>query len=77
MKNTILGEGIKPMKRRYVHLSKSKEEAFQVGSRKSKNPIVFTVKAKEAFQGGTRFYDMGVTVLAEFVPSEFIELVNG
>jgi putative RNA 2'-phosphotransferase len=77
MKDTILGEGLKPMRRRYVHLSKSKEEAFQVGSRKSKNPLVFTVKAKEAFQKGIRFYDMGVTVLAEFVPSEFVELVNG
>jgi putative RNA 2'-phosphotransferase len=76
MKNTILGEGLKPMKRRYVHLSKSKEEAFQVGRRKSKNPIVFTVKAKEAFQRGAKFYDMGVTVLAEFVPSEFIELIQ-
>jgi putative RNA 2'-phosphotransferase len=76
MKNTILSGGLKPMKRRYVHLSKSKEEAFQVGGRKSKNPIVFAVKAKEAFQRGTRFYDMGVTVLAEFVPSEFVELIQ-
>jgi len=77
MKNVILSEGLRPMRRRYVHLSKSKEEAFQVGRRKSKNPVVFAVKAKEAFKSGTRFYDMGVTVLAEFVPGEFIELVNG
>lgn len=76
MTNTILGEGLKPMKRRYVHLSKSKEEAFQVGRRKSKSPVVFTIKAKEAFQKGIQFYDMGVTVLAEFVPSEFMELIQ-
>ena len=77
MKNTIFGEGLKPMKRRYVHLSRSKEEAFQVGRRKSQSPMVFTIKAKEAFQNGIKFYDMGVVVLTEFVPSEFIELVNG
>lgn len=77
MKNTILGEGLKPMKRRYLHLSKSKEEAFQVGGRKSRSPMVFTIKAREAFQKGIKFYDIGSVVLSEFVPSEFIELANG
>jgi len=77
MKNTILAEGLKPMKRRYVHLSKSKEEAFQVGSRKSKSPAVFTIKAKEASKKGIEFHDMGVVVLGEFIPSEFIELASG
>jgi putative RNA 2'-phosphotransferase len=77
MKNTVLAEGLKSMQRKYVHLSKNKEEAFQVGRRKSQSPIVFTIKAKEAFQNGIKFYDMGIVVLTEFVPSEFIELVNG
>jgi len=77
MKNTILAEGLKSMQRRYVHLSKNKEEAFQVGRRKSQSPVVHTIKAKEAFQSGIKFYDMGIVVLTEFVPSEFIELVNG
>ena len=76
MKNTILGEGLKSIKRRYVHLSKSREDAFQVGRRKSDSPIVFTIKAKEAFQNGIKFYDMGTVVLSEFVPTEFIELAN-
>lgn len=77
MKNTILGEGLKPMRRKYVHLSKSKEEAYQVGGRKSKNPMVFTIKAKEAYRNGIKFYDMGFVVLSEFVSSEFIQLING
>jgi putative RNA 2'-phosphotransferase len=77
MENTILDEGLKPVKRRYVHLSKNKEEAFQVGSRRSRNPIVFTIKAREAFQSGIKFYDMGIVLLSECVPSEFIELVKG
>ena len=77
MKNSILAEGLRPMKRRYVHLSKTKEEAFQVGGRKSKNPAVFTIKAKEACQNGIKFHDMGVVVLGEFIPSEFMELASG
>jgi putative RNA 2'-phosphotransferase len=77
MKNTILAEGLKPMKRRYVHLSKSKEDAFQVGGRKSNNPAVFTIKAKEACQNGIKFHDMGVVVLGGFIPSQFIELIEG
>jgi putative RNA 2'-phosphotransferase len=76
MKNAILAEGIKPMRRRYLHLSKSKDEAFQVGRRKSKSPLVFTIKAKEAFHNGIKFYDMGIVVLSESMPSEFIELAN-
>lgn len=77
MKNTILAEGLKPMKRRYVHLSKSREEALQVGSRKSKSPTVFAIKAREASKKGIKFHDMGVVVLGEFIPSEFIELASG
>jgi len=76
MKDTILTEGIKPMRRKFVHLSKTKEEAFQVGRRKSKNPIVFVVEAKEAYQRGVKFYDMGVVVLTEAVPAEFIQLLT-
>ncbi len=73
MIGAILTEGIKPMRRKYVHLSKTREEAFQVGRRKSKNPIVFAVKAKEAYQRGIKFYDMGVVVLTEAVSAEFIQ----
>ncbi len=73
MKVAILAEGIKPMRRKFVHLSKTEEEAFQLGRRKSKNPIIFTVKAKEACQRGIKFYDMGVVVLTETVSAEFIQ----
>jgi putative RNA 2'-phosphotransferase len=72
-KDAISTDGIKPMTRRYVHLSKSKDEAFQVGRRKSTNPIIFNVKAREAYQKGVKFYDMGVVVLTEAIAAEFIQ----
>jgi putative RNA 2'-phosphotransferase len=72
MKQSILTEGIKPESRRFVHLSKTSHEALQVGKRKSKNPMVFTVNAKEAHRQGIRFYDMGLVVLTEGIPAEHI-----
>ena len=76
MKGSILEEGIKPMKRKYVHLSKTTEEASQLGNRKSKNPVVFTVKAREAHEQGIRFYDMDLVVLTEEVPARFIRFAG-
>jgi putative RNA 2'-phosphotransferase len=76
MKESIIEEGVKPMKRRYVHLSKTTEEAFQVGHRKSKNPIVFTVKAREAHEEGIKFYDMDLVVLTEEVPARFVRFAD-
>lgn len=76
MKDSILEEGVKPMKRKYVHLSKTTEEAFQVGHRKSKSPIVFAVKAREAHEQGIRFYDMDLVVLTEKVPARFIQFAG-
>ncbi len=73
MKQTIMTEGIKPMRRKFVHLSKTNQEALQVGKRKSKNPIVFTVNAKEAHRQGISFYDMELVVLTEGIPAEFIQ----
>ncbi|MGB2769309.1 MAG: RNA 2'-phosphotransferase [Candidatus Zixiibacteriota bacterium] len=61
------------MKRKYVHLSKTREEALQVGRRKSKNPIVFTVEAKRAYEQGITFYHIGLVVLTEVVPAGFVQ----
>ncbi|UCB53079.1 MAG: RNA 2'-phosphotransferase [Candidatus Zixiibacteriota bacterium] len=76
MKDSILEEGIKPMKRKYVHLSKTTEEAFQVGGRRSKNPVVFAVKAEEAHGKGIKFYDMGLVVLTAEVPARFVRFAD-
>lgn len=76
MKDSIREEGVKPMKRKYVHLSKTTEEAFQVGHRKSKSPIVVTVKAREAHEQGIKFYDMDLVVLTKEVPARFVQFAG-
>jgi putative RNA 2'-phosphotransferase len=76
MKNTILIEGLMPMTRKYVHLSKTKEDAFSVGKRKSQNPILFIVNAREACRRGIKFYDLGVVMLTEKIPIEYLQLMD-
>lgn len=69
----ILREGLKPMRRHYVHLSRDTEDAFIVGRRDDKNPIILKIKAKEAHSKGIKFYRAGDLYLAEYIPPEFIE----
>lgn len=76
MTKAIVEEGLRPMRRRYVHLSKTKDEARKVGRRKSKNPIVFAVKAREAYEEGVEFCDIGAVVLTEALPAEFVRLAQ-
>jgi putative RNA 2'-phosphotransferase len=66
-------EGLKPMKREYVHLSKTVEEAISVSKRKSKNPSVLKISAREAQKKGILFFDRGSVVVVKYVPPEFLE----
>ncbi len=70
----ILKEGLKPMKRQYVHLSRSVDDAIEVGRRHAKRPFVLKVRAREAYKKGIPFYLAGDTYLAPYVPPEFIEV---
>lgn len=48
-------EGLKPMSRLYVHLSKDKETAVKVGKRHGK-PVVLKIRAEEMYNDGSKFY---------------------
>ena len=52
----ILKVGLKPMKRRWVHLSPTMEIATEVGLRRTKNPIILEIDAEAARKNGLRFY---------------------
>lgn len=71
----IKKEGLKPMRRQYVHLSKTIEEAIEVGKRKSNYTVVFKIFAQRAFEKGIQFYDMGEVVLVKNIPPEFLEII--
>ena len=52
----ILKVGLKPMKRRWVHLSPAIEIANEVGLRRTKNPVILEIDAEVARKKGLRFY---------------------
>jgi putative RNA 2'-phosphotransferase len=71
----IRSEGLKPMRRQFVHLSNNREDAMAVGKRKAQEPVILAVRSGEAFAAGILFYEGNERVwLADHVPPEHIEL---
>lgn len=70
--NDIRRDGLKKMSRTHVHLSKDKETATRVGSRRGK-PVILKIEALKMNNDGYPFYlsDNGVW-LTEHVPSKYI-----
>lgn len=69
----IQKEGLKKMSRRHVHLSKDKETATKVGSRRGK-PVILTINAAAMQTDGYTFFlsDNGVW-LTDQVPVQYIQ----
>ena len=76
--SVILKEGLKPMKRRWVHLSATPEIAKDVEKRRTPKPTILVVDAEKARQEGVKFYKATDQVyLSEEVPSKFIKILSG
>ena len=76
--HVILREGLKPMKRQFVHLSDDVETAQIVGRRKDHQPVIFKVRALEASETAVHFYlGNDSTWLADHIPPEFLEILEG
>ena len=73
----ILREGLRPMKRLYVHLSRDYDTAVQVGRRHGK-PAVLLVRAGKMREDGYPFFLSANGVwLTKAVPPEYLELTDG
>lgn len=73
----IQKEGIKPMARQYVHSGIEIKTAENVGLRKSKEPVILVVRAKQAYEAGVGFYEGNDKVwLSDVIPPEFIDFPN-
>lgn len=69
----ILADGLRPMRRQYVHLSVDLAMARSVGSRKADEPTLLVVAAREAAEAGVAFYAGNDKVwLADSVPAAFV-----
>lgn len=52
----IVYDGLKPMNRKYVHLSSDYGTAVKVGSRHDRKPVILTVDAASMHKDGFEFY---------------------
>jgi putative RNA 2'-phosphotransferase len=69
----IRSEGLKKMSRQHVHLSKDKETAIKVGSRRGA-PVILNVQAGVMHASGYTFYLSANEVwLTDEVPAKYIE----
>lgn len=69
----IKKEGLQKMSRQHVHLSKDRETAVKVGSRRG-IPQILTVRSGEMFKNGYTFYLSENNVwLTDEVPAKYIE----
>ncbi len=73
---SIMREGIKPMNRLYVHLSKDEETAVKVGKRHG-DPIILLISADEMYQDGKKFYlSQNGVWLTKYIEKKYIQTVG-
>ena len=73
--DAIMKDGLKPMRRQYVHISPDYETAVNVGSRHGK-PVVLVIKAKEFVADGHKLYRSTNGVWqAEAVPTKYFSIM--
>ncbi len=70
----ILREGLKPMKRRWVHLSPTVKVAREIGYRRTRSPVILEIDAEKARRDGFKFYEATDKVyLCRKIPPKYIK----
>jgi putative RNA 2'-phosphotransferase len=73
----ILKTGLKPMKRKWAHLSPTIEVAMEVGLRKARKPVILEIDAEAARKDKIRFYKATDKVyLCDYVPPKYIRCLR-
>jgi len=68
----ILRDGLRPMKRQYVHMTPDRELALRVGARRGK-PAIVKVAALAAHEDGVVFYRANESFwLADSIPAKYL-----
>ena len=68
----VLRDGLKPLERRMLHLSDTLEEALAVARRRTDQPRVVRILAKDAHARGIAFYREGRVYLTTQIPPELL-----
>jgi putative RNA 2'-phosphotransferase len=73
---SILREGLKPMRRREVHLSATVEDAMEVGRRHHPHPIVFEIDTECLKRMGLKVRKKGSVYTTDYVPPQCLKLAK-
>ncbi len=71
---SILTEGLKSQKRKFVHLSIDKQSALRVGKRHDSLPVILKIDVRKAKSKGVKFWKEGNVVVATDIPAECIQV---
>lgn len=73
--DSIMKDGLLPLKRQYIHLSADTDIATLVGKRRDKEPIILEIDAKEASKDGILFYVGNDRIwLCDKIPTKYIKI---
>lgn len=73
----ILKEGLKPMRRQWVHLSATIENAKETAKRKTSTPVILEIDAEKSRKNGIKFYKATDKIyLTKYVPPNHIKTIN-
>ncbi|WP_146361997.1 RNA 2'-phosphotransferase [Arthrobacter yangruifuii] len=73
----IRRSGLLPMKRQYVHLAETVEQAHQVGQRKDADPVILRIATDIAASAGVGFYRSASGVwLSGAIPASAVEVLD-
>lgn len=71
----ILKEGLKPMARKYVHLSVSPEDAISVAKRRKGKAVILRIDVEEFLKDGGEIYKASDRIyLAKKIPPKYIHI---
>lgn len=68
----VLIDGLNPLDRRVLHLSETVEDAMAITARKTDQPSVLRILAREAHRAGSLFYREASVYLVSHVPAAFL-----
>ena len=71
---TILQEGLKPTDRQMLHLSDTLDDVLTIARRKTSQPAILRILAREAYASGILFYHEGKIYLVGSIPPQFLIL---
>ncbi len=75
--DSIMKDGLLPMKRQYVHLSVDTDMATLVGKRRDSDPVILEIDAESASNDGIKFYIGNDKVwLCDKMPAKYIKILS-